>query len=182
MNRTYRLTVFCLLLCLVWLTSCHAEQTSLQVPTDNLTVYFSPKGGCTQAIVEALTSATSSVYVQAYSFTSVPIAKALVDAHKRGVHVEVVLDKSQRGERYTSATFVFNAGIPTFIDSKHSIAHNKVIVIDEEKVITGSFNFSKAAEESNAENLLIIKSKDLAKKYLLNWQAHMTHSEVYEKK
>ena len=63
-------------------------------------------------------------------FTSAPIARALVDAHRRGVKVQVVLDKSQRTEKYSSATFVYNSGIPCFIDAAHSIAHNKVMIID----------------------------------------------------
>jgi phosphatidylserine/phosphatidylglycerophosphate/cardiolipin synthase-like enzyme len=69
--------------------------------------------------------------------------------------------------------------VPTFIDSKHAIAHNKIMIIDRETLITGSFNFTKAAEEKNAENLLIIKSKDLSKIYIDNWKAHKTHSEMY---
>jgi phosphatidylserine/phosphatidylglycerophosphate/cardiolipin synthase-like enzyme len=73
-----------------------------------------------------------------------------------------------------------NAGISTFIDDKHAIAHNKIIIIDRETVITGSFNFTKAAEEKNAENLLVIKSKELAKVYMDNWYKHKEHSENYE--
>ena len=65
-----------------------------------------------------------------FSFTSAPIAKALVDAHKRGVEVQVILDKSQRTEKYSSADFVQHAGIPIWIDAKHAIAHNKIMVID----------------------------------------------------
>ena len=59
-------------------------------------------------------------------------------------------------------TSLVNAGIPVLIDAKHAIAHNKVMVIDDQTVITGSFNFTKAAEEHNAENLLVIRDKDLA--------------------
>ena len=103
--------------------------------------------------------------MQAYSYTSAPIAKALVDAKKRGVSVEVILDKSQRSEKYSSADFLKNAGVPTYIDAKHAIAHNKVMVIDGQTVLTGSFNFTKAAEESNAENLLVIHEAALAAKY-----------------
>lgn len=114
--------------------------------------------------------------MQAYSFTSASIAKALVDAHKRGGHVEIVLDKSQRSERYSSADFTAHEGIPTFIDDKHAIVHSKVMVIDNETVITGSFNFTRAAEEKNAENLLIIRSKDLAQKYIENWEKHKGYS------
>lgn len=137
--------------------------------------------GCTQTIVTELNAAKESVLVQAYSFTSVPIAKALVDAHKRGVKIQVILDKSQRTEKYSSATFLKNAEIPTFIDDKHAIAHNKVMVIDGKVVITGSFNFTKAAEESNAENLLVIRDAGLAEKYIRNWQEHLAHSTEYER-
>lgn len=118
--------------------------------------FFSPKGGCTEAVVAELAKAKRTIHVQAYSFTSTPIAKALVEAFKRGVAVQVVLDKSQRTEKYSSADFVAHAGIPTFIDAKHAIAHNKIIIIDSGVVLTGSFNFTKAAEEHNAENLLVI--------------------------
>jgi phosphatidylserine/phosphatidylglycerophosphate/cardiolipin synthase-like enzyme len=119
------------------------------------------------------------LWPQAYSFTSYRIAKALLDAHKRGVKVEVILDKSQRTDQYSSATFFGNDRIPVKIDSVHAIAHNKVMVIDGETVITGSFNFTKAAEENNAENLLVIQDKKLAERYTKNWEDHAKHSEVF---
>lgn len=156
----------------------HATDLTLNnTPTQ---VCFSPKGGCTEAIISQIDKATSEILVQAYFFTSDPIAKALLNAHKRGVKVEAILDKSQRREKYTSATFLDNSGIPTYIDDRHAIAHNKIMIIDRETVITGSFNFTKAAEEKNAENLLIIRNKDLAKVYIENWMRHREHSEKYE--
>jgi phosphatidylserine/phosphatidylglycerophosphate/cardiolipin synthase-like enzyme len=97
----------------------------------------------------------------------------------KGDKVEVILDKSQRREKYSSAMFFLNQGIPVRIDAKHAIALNKVMIIDGETVITGSFNFTKAAEESNAENLLVIRDKKLASLYTKNWQEHERHSEVY---
>lgn len=93
--------------------------------------------------------------------------------------MEVILDKSQRKDEYSSATFLFNTGIPVKIDSQHAIAHNKVMIIDGETVITGSFNFTKAAEENNAENLLVIHDRKLAERYIKNWWEHERHSEVY---
>jgi phosphatidylserine/phosphatidylglycerophosphate/cardiolipin synthase-like enzyme len=98
------------------------------------------------------------------------------------VKVEVILDKSQRTQKYSSATFLFNQGIPVKIDAAQAIAHNKVIVIDGETVITGSFNFTKTAEESNAENLLVIHDRKLAALYTKNWREHERHSEVYERR
>ena len=166
------------------LLSCRLP-TSCQRPAGTappIEVYFSPKGGCTEAIVKELDAAKSMVLVQAYSFTSVRIAKALVDAHKRGVDVRVILDRSQRTEKYSEADFLVNMGIPTWIDAKHAIAHNKIMVIDGETMLTGSFNFTTAAEEHNAENLLVIRSSELATKYTSNWKAHLEHSEKYEGK
>jgi phosphatidylserine/phosphatidylglycerophosphate/cardiolipin synthase-like enzyme len=149
------------------------------VTPKNAKVYFSPSGGCTASIVNALTAAKTSVLVQAYSFTSAPIAGALVDAHKRGVTVQVILDKSNRTANYSAADFISHAGISTFIDTCHAIAHDKVILIDDHIIITGSFNFTKAAEERNSENLLIIDEATLAASYIQNWQTHRQHSTPY---
>src|SRR5208283_4105172 len=145
-------------------------------------VYFSPRGGCTEAIVKALNKAKFEVLVQAYSFTSKDIAQALVDAHKRGVHVDIIIDKSNRNKKgkYSAADFTAHMGIPTFVDAEHAIAHNKVMIIDGDVVVTGSFNFTKAAENNNAENLIIIQSKELAKIYNDNWYQHQSHSSIYE--
>jgi phosphatidylserine/phosphatidylglycerophosphate/cardiolipin synthase-like enzyme len=142
-------------------------------------IYFSPRGGCTDAIINAIEQAKAEIKVQAYSFTSAPIAKALLVARKRNVNVQIILDKSQKKQSYSSYTFFHNQGIPVYVDSAHAVAHNKIIIIDQETIITGSFNFTKAAEEKNAENLLIITSKDLAKIYIENWKNHFEHAEKY---
>jgi phosphatidylserine/phosphatidylglycerophosphate/cardiolipin synthase-like enzyme len=145
-------------------------------------VYFSPNGGATAAVVREINAAQQQILVQAYSFTSAPIAKALIDAHKRGVKVLAVLDKSNETQQYSAATFLVNAGIQTLIDAQHAIAHNKVMVIDSTTILTGSFNFTKAAEEKNAENLLVIKdAPELVKAYEANIQAHAGHSHPYER-
>jgi phosphatidylserine/phosphatidylglycerophosphate/cardiolipin synthase-like enzyme len=149
------------------------------VPEPRIEVYFSPDGGCTDAVVREVGKARKTVRMQAYSFTSAPIAKALVEAHRRGVKVEVLLDKSQRREKYTVADFLTHAGIPTYIDAKHAIAHDKVVVVDGKTVLTGSFNFTKSAEESNAENLLVLRDEVLAGKYVGNWVHHRAHCVRY---
>ena len=147
---------------------------------DVTNVCFSPNGGCTESIVNQIDSAKSEILIQAYSFTSAPIAKAIVNAHKRGVHVEIILDKSNKSAKYSAGDFTAHMGVTTYIDSRHAIAHNKIIIIDKGTVITGSFNFTKAAEEKNAENLLIIRNKKLAEIYIDNWYKHKEHSDRYE--
>ena len=168
----------CLVLGVVMLLVGCGPQASIP---QGVQVYFSPNGGATDAVVDTLEHATNSVLVQAYSFTSAPIAKTLVDAHRRGVKVLVILDHSQRIEKYSEADFLRNSSIPTLIDAQHPIAHNKIIIIDGYLVLTGSFNFTRAAEEHNAENILVINDPILAKQYIANWHAHEQHSEPYER-
>jgi phosphatidylserine/phosphatidylglycerophosphate/cardiolipin synthase-like enzyme len=145
-------------------------------------VAFSPKGGGADAIIKAIGEAKKTIRVQAYSFTNADIAKALLDASKKGVDVKVVLDSSQETEKYSSATFLDNNKIPLRIDHDFAIAHSKVMIIDEENVITGSFNFTKAAEERNGENVLILRgNKELAALYLKNWQWRWDASAAYKR-
>ncbi len=96
------------------------------------------------------------------------------------MNVIAILDKSQETEQYSAADFLHNSGIPTVIDSKHQIAHNKITLIDGRTVITGSFNFTTNAEKSNAENLLIIHDRpDLYATYEDNMRIHYEHSHQY---
>ena len=155
------------------------EAKDLTLNNAPMQVYLSPNGGATSAIVHELGKAKSEVLVQAYSFTSKEIAQALVDAHKRGVQTEIILDKSNRSKKYTAGDFTAHMGIPTYIDAAHAIAHNKIIIIDREVLITGSFNFTMGAEKNNAENLIILRSKELAEIYRDNWELHKRHSIAY---
>jgi phosphatidylserine/phosphatidylglycerophosphate/cardiolipin synthase-like enzyme len=160
-RTVYAIALLCCALC------------SARVSADPLSVYFSPNGGCTEAIVEEVGKAKKTVRVQAYSFTSDTIAQALVAAKKRGVDVEAILDKTDRG---SAVDIMVDGGIPTYMDPMHPIAHNKVIVIDGQTVLTGSFNFTPSAENRNAENLLVVRDPPIAAKYAANWQTHFKHS------
>jgi len=145
-------------------------------------VYFSSHGGCADAILKELNKAKSSILVQAYSFTSPLIVKALVTAHKRGVKVEVIVDKSQRTKKYSPADFMSNQGIPTRINAVNTVAHNRVMIIDGKTLITGSFNFTKPGEEKNVGDLMVIRDKSLAATYVESWKVHWEHSEPYARR
>lgn len=166
----------------VWVAFLVPSRIVTATVAESVQVCFAPPlpGGCdpTETVVQTLGEAHRQVLVQAYSFTSAPIAKALVAAHKRGVEVSVILDRSNDREGYSAARFLEHEGVPVMIDSQHAIAHNKVMVIDGETVITGSFNFTKAAEERNAENLVVIYNAALAKQYGENWKIHAAHSQL----
>jgi phosphatidylserine/phosphatidylglycerophosphate/cardiolipin synthase-like enzyme len=142
-------------------------------------VYFSPDGGSTTAVLKSVREARKEILIQAYSFRTPVIAQALIEASRRGVKIEMIIDKSERQEGLTPPTIMANAGIPVYLDGKHAVANNRVMIIDRETVLTGSFNFNTASEEMNAENLVMIKSKALAEIYYRNWLRHKEHAEPF---
>jgi phosphatidylserine/phosphatidylglycerophosphate/cardiolipin synthase-like enzyme len=142
----------------------------------SMAVYFSPKGGCQEALVHELKAARREILVQAYSFTSEPICLALIEAKKRGVHVEILLDRSNEQEKYSDLHLLLEHGLAPLIDDSHAIAHNKVMVIDQKTIVTGSYNFTNQAEHENAENMLVLKHHpDLVRAYRQSFQAHKAH-------
>jgi len=146
-------------------------------------VHFSPKGGATDAVIRELKNARREVLVLAYSFSSKPIAEALIEAKTRGVQVEVILDRSNEQETYSDLHLFEEQGLAPLIDAQHAIAHNKLMIIDQRTLITGSFNFTHQAEAENAENLLVLKGHpELVKLYRQNFLTHKSHSQVPNRK
>jgi Phosphatidylserine/phosphatidylglycerophosphate/cardiolipin synthases and related enzymes len=112
-------------------------------------------------IASQIDKAKSSIYVQAYHLTNKAIINALQRANSRGVTIILVLDKQAKRE----ALSLLDQGFLVLIDNKPRIAHNKVMIIDDKTVITGSFNFTKAAQYANAENVFIVEDEKIAKLY-----------------
>ena len=157
----------------------HKDTSDLGKAT--IEVGFSPDMGATDLVVKAISEGQKTIRVAAYSFTSKPIAQALLEAHKRGVDVRVVVDKSQARARYTSASFLANVGIPTRIDYRYAIMHNKFMVIDDTNVETGSFNFTSAAEHKNAENVMVLRNDPaVVKQYAEEWMRLWEESKPLE--
>lgn len=150
---------------------------SITIAAFSIKAYFSPNESPEAAVIEQIDKANITIYVQAYLFTSKGIADALIRASKRAVRIAIIVDKSQPVDGVVKNCL--DSGCKIFIDRKHAIAHNKIIIIDSKIVITGSYNWTESAEHRNAENLLIIDSvgSDLADEYLRNWQNHVEHSE-----
>jgi phosphatidylserine/phosphatidylglycerophosphate/cardiolipin synthase-like enzyme len=162
----------------------HPPAVHLQLSGVEATLIFSPRGGGEKLIVRAIDAAQHSILVQAYSFTDRHIFEALGRAQKRGVDVEVILDKSDTQPYHgwpSVASRLLAMDIPVWIDDTLETAHNKVMVLDGNSVITGSFNFTYAAEYRNAENLLYLRNaRDLAQAYVRDWQWRRNCSHRYE--
>lgn len=143
-------------------------------------VRFSPRGNCTRFVENTIAKAQKAILVQAYAFTSAPIADALIAAHNRGVKVKILVDRSQRAGRYTQVPRIARVGIPVSIDKVPGIAHNKVMIIDDQYVLTGSFNWTQAAETRNAENLLLINDPTTNSIYKTKWQERAKNAQAWE--
>ena len=143
---------------------------SVDTPTENFSVCFTPPRGCGSLIAQRIAEAKSSVYVQAYTLSSAGIINQLIAAKARGVDVRAVLDSTNFSENKTTAQSLTSAGIDVVKDPISGIAHNKILIIDKTQVITGSYNFSEAADKRNAENAIFIQDAKIAEIYLENWQ------------
>lgn len=149
-----------------------AFATALPMPPNaTYEIGFSPKRGAQEIVISGISNAQSQVLVAAYSFSSKPIAIALLDAQKRGVKVFVVADTEQNNNSYTAVRFLANQGVPVRLNENYPSMHNKYMVIDGRSVQLGSFNYSAVAHNKNAENALLLHGvPDLAKQYAADWQ------------
>lgn len=138
---------------------------SIKLASNSVQVYFSPEGGCEQAVIRTINSAKKTIDVAIYSFTSRKIAQSLVAAKKRGVRIRIIMDKDQNRSKYSKKRYLQKYRIPIATNRGEGLMHHKFAVIDTQIVITGSYNWTVSANMYNHENLLIIKSPELAKIY-----------------
>jgi phosphatidylserine/phosphatidylglycerophosphate/cardiolipin synthase-like enzyme len=166
-------------------TPAHAGEPPQLSARGTAQVAFTPGDDAASLVVEAVRKAKRQVLVQAYSFTHKDIAQALVDARRRRVDVQIIADPEQHARGATSLVgWLADQGVPVWLDGEHASAHNKVMVIDagtpEAAVVTGSYNFTHAAQYRNAENLLLLRGNpELAAAYAANWRRHRIHSLPY---
>ncbi len=146
---------------------------------------FTPGQDGAGLIIRAIQKARKQILVQAFSFTHDGIAQALIAAHHRGVEVKLIADREQtESMQHGQVPVMAAAGVQVWLDGEHQSAHNKVMVIDADSadatLVTGSYNFTKAAEYKNAENVLVIHgNRALAEAYEANWRRHLLHAKPF---
>ena len=139
---------------------------SLQVDGTQLEVLFSPDDRVAARLVALLREARRSIDVMAFSFTADALAEAMLDRARDGVTVHAVLDEGQANASGAEFSRLQQAGLDVRLERSDGLLHHKVIVIDGETVITGSYNFTRSAEEQNDEAVLILHDSELARQYL----------------
>lgn len=135
---------------------------------------FTPQEPCMDLIVSKILAAQQLILVQAYVLTSEKIAHALVQAHRRNVTVQLLIDKYALTVKGSKINWLFKQGVAVILDEALGLAHNKVIIIDDNYVITGSFNWTNGAQVKNAENVIIIKGSAVNSRYKKNWYSRVS--------
>ncbi|WWO95796.1 MAG: phospholipase D family protein [Candidatus Dasytiphilus stammeri] len=121
----------------------------------NIEVGFSPDISSSKLILQSISQAHRKIDIAAYSFTSKPISLALLAVQKRGVIIRIIADH-KANNRYTALTFLSNHGISIRLNNNYAIMHHKFMIIDNQIVQTGSYNYTRAAAKQNAENVIVL--------------------------
>ena len=137
---------------------------------------FTPPAGIAKTLQDLLATAKTSIQILMYEMTAEWVVSALGAAKARGVAVQVVVDKYMQSAKETVPNNLAKLGIEVTVDWIHHIAHNKVCVIDDATVITGSYNWTNDAETANAENILVTDDYNTVRQYMANWSYHRGHS------
>jgi phosphatidylserine/phosphatidylglycerophosphate/cardiolipin synthase-like enzyme len=127
---------------------------------------FAPEDDVMEAVIAAVAGARESIRFMAYSFTDDALGAEMAARAAAGVLVEGVFEARTAESEYSQYGPLEAAGAQVWKDGNSALMHHKVIIIDRATVISGSFNYSASADESNDENLLIITDAGLAAEYL----------------
>ncbi len=138
----------------------------VKIGDTHINVYFSPENNIGRILQKRIKGARKSIHFMLFSFTSDVIGEAIIDRYKSGVKVYGILERSGAKSRFSEYIKMKLEGIPIKLDRSRYKMHHKVLIIDEKILITGSFNFSQAANRVNDENILIIYDEDIAREYL----------------
>lgn len=148
----------------------NAPHPTLTIGSARIETHFSPKDGVAQYVLRRLEAARSSIRFLTFSYTSDPIAEAMLAKQQAGLLVQGVFEAQNASGTGSEFGKLKRGGIDVLEDGNCYILHHKVIIIDDRIVITGSYNFTGSAEESNDENLVVIDDSVVAQQYIAEFQ------------
>jgi phosphatidylserine/phosphatidylglycerophosphate/cardiolipin synthase-like enzyme len=143
-----------------------AGQEQVQIGQTQVEVYFAPDDHPSKRLIQLVRGASSSVDFLAYIMTLNGLRDALLSAHKSGLRVRGVFDAGRAGALGSDYDALLKAGVDVRLDGIQGLMHHKVIIIDEETVLLGSYNFTQSADETNDENLLVIHDAAVARQFI----------------
>lgn len=144
------------------------KKEKIIIKADVLEIGFSPNGHCADRIIRYISMAKKNIRLIAYAFNNEQIAKELIKAYERKVDVRIITDAKQLNQKDNYIPIIKNAGVTCYkaYENTKGCLHSKSLVIDNYITITGSFNFTNSADKNNAENIIVLRSREIAKKYI----------------
>jgi phosphatidylserine/phosphatidylglycerophosphate/cardiolipin synthase-like enzyme len=127
--------------------------------------YFSPEDDPLARMLEVTATASQSIHFMAFSYTDYDLAKVMMDRMDAGVEVSGIFETRGANTEYSECPTLLEHGADVRLDANPRTFHHKVVIVDGKIVMTGSFNYSTNATESNDENVLIIYNEDIARLY-----------------
>ena len=133
--------------------------------SEKLEVYFSPEDDFEQRLLDLIEHAKYSIDFLAYAFTSKTLSNALKNRHDKGISIRGVFDKRWNSNQYSKYNEMLSNGLNVKLDGNKQTMHNKVFIIDDKTVVTGSYNFTEKANEKNNENAIVVHNEEFASRY-----------------
>jgi phosphatidylserine/phosphatidylglycerophosphate/cardiolipin synthase-like enzyme len=153
------------------------QVTVNEVPVE---VYFAPEDMVIDQVIAEVNAAQSSIKFMAFSFTENLLGEAVLNRAADGIFIQGVFENVGSRTEWSELSKFYCADLDVRQDGNPFILHHKVMIIDDETVIIGSFNFSGSATESNDENLLIVHDASIAAQYLAEYEARFAEGEPPE--
>jgi phosphatidylserine/phosphatidylglycerophosphate/cardiolipin synthase-like enzyme len=142
------------------------DQQMTTVDSTPIQILFSPEDNAIAHILPYIQSAQTSIRFMAFTFTHDELGAAMLERARAGVSVSGVFETVGSDSQYSEMIPLFCAQVPVRQDGNSQFMHHKVIIIDNEIVVTGSLNFTANADQDNNENVIILRNKDIAALYL----------------
>jgi phosphatidylserine/phosphatidylglycerophosphate/cardiolipin synthase-like enzyme len=155
------------------------DQQNVRIDDSLILVRFAAEDDVANLLAELLAKARSEIRFMAFSFTDDDMGGTILQQARNGVNVLGIFEERGSETEFSEFSFLFCAGLPVHLDGNPNMMHHKVLIIDQQIVVTGSYNFSANADNNNDENVLIIDNKQIAEVYLEEFERLWAESKFF---
>lgn len=127
--------------------------------------YFSPGNDCKNAIIDEINKATKSIKICVFTISDNDISRAIEEAYQRRIEIKIITDDDKSNDKGSDIYTLFHSGIEIKTDRSENHMHHKFAIIDDEILISGSFNWTRSASKYNQENIIITDNSVLISKF-----------------
>ncbi|HSG26102.1 MAG TPA: phospholipase D-like domain-containing protein [Anaerolineales bacterium] len=154
------------------------DQQNVKIDDSSVLVRFAAEDDVATLLAELLGRAQSEIRFMAFSFTDDDMGGSILQQAKNGVSVAGIFEQRGAMTEYSEFPFLYCNGLSVRLDGNPRTMHHKVLIIDRQIVVTGSYNFSVNADTSNDENVIMIDNSQIAAEYLKEFDRLWAESQL----